>query len=107
MAITYEKTLTVRGIEKNVERFADSLKNANYEIEGTKYDLDFLKVNRSMDSVSIYLYFDDGVEGTVSNIKIVDTDDEVIIEIPDSFTKEGHMGFYILFRYRFIEEEER
>lgn len=104
MARIYENSLTDRGIEKNVDRFADSLKSATYRIDNVDKDLDFLKVERSMDTVSIFIYFDDGVKGVISDIKIIDSEDEIVIEIDDTFTKESHKGFYMIFRYRFEEE---
>lgn len=106
MAAIYEKTLTVQGVKGNVDRFADSLKNAKYLLEDEIKVLDFLKITKTDDSVSIYIYFDDGVAGTISNITILDNDDIEIIKINDSFTKENHNGFYILFKYRFVEEVE-
>ena len=106
MARIFENTLTYRGIEKTIDRFADSLKRATYRIDGVSKDLEFLKVERSMETVSIYLYFDDGVKGVISDIKIIDNEDEIVIEIEDTFTKESHKGFYMIFRYRLEEEVE-
>lgn len=104
MAGVYERTLTVRGVEKHVERFADSLKNSRYSLDGIDTELPILKVEKTEDSVSIYLYFDDGVVGNISNIRIFDNDDEEIIKVDDYFTKESHKGFYVLFKYKFVEE---
>lgn len=106
MPNVYEKTITVKGIEKNVNRFADSLNYAKYKLDNKDKTLDFLKTVKTEDTVKIYLYFDDGVVGNISDIEILDNEDEVIIKIDDYFTKESHKGFYILFRYRFVEEAE-
>lgn len=103
MAKVFKKTLTVRGIEENVKRFASSLKNARYLLDGEFKEMDFLKVNKTEDTVSIYLYFNDGVVGNISNVEIFDLEDEVIIMADDEFTKSRYKGFYILFEYTFVE----
>lgn len=104
MAKVFKKTLTVRGIEENVKRFASSLKNVKYLLDGEFKEMDFLKVSKTEDTVSIYLYFDDGIVGDISNVEILDMEDEVIIRADDKFTKSRYKGFYILFEYTFIEE---
>ena len=105
MAKVFKKTLTVRGIEENARRFRDSLKQARYVLDGETVNMNFLKVLLEGDTVKIYLYFDDGVVGNITNVEVLDIEDGVIISTDDSFSKSEHKGFYILFKYQFVEGE--
>ena len=104
MSVMYEKTLTVIGIEKHVKRFSDSIISAKYRLSGVEKDLALFKKVISGNEVKIYLYFDDGIVGNITNIKLIDDEGDEIAEVEQGFIKESSKGLYILFKYKFVEE---
>lgn len=104
MPAIYEKTLTVIGVKKQVERFSDSIVSSKYKLDGVEDDIAIFKKVLSGNEVKIYIYFDDGIIGNIANVQLIDDEGDIIAEVEQEFTKESNKGLYILFKYKFVEE---
>ena len=99
------KTLTETGIEKIGKRFADSIDHAAYRLNGLPATVKPFRSTAAGDTVTIYVYFDDTVEGTVADVQLVDTDGDVVAETDRAFEKPLSKGLYVAFKYKITEKE--
>lgn len=99
------KTLTGIGIHKIGQRFADSIDHAAYTLNGIpKTVAPFRKIVEG-ETVSIYVYFDDTVKGTVADAQLIDIDGDIVAAADWAFEKPTSKGLYIAFKYQIIERE--
>lgn len=99
------KTLTGVGIHKIGQRFADSIDHAAYTLNGIpKTVAPFRKIVEG-ETVSIYVYFDDTVKGTVADAQLIDIDGDIVAAADWAFEKPTSKGLYIAFKYQIIERE--
>ena len=99
------KTLTAVGIEKIGRRFADSVDQAAYTLNGAPKTVKPFRKLIEADTVKIYVYFDDTVSGNVANVQLVDTDGDIIAQTERTFEKPPSKGLYVAFKYNIIEKE--
>ncbi|SKC68058.1 hypothetical protein [Maledivibacter halophilus] len=99
------KTLTNIGIRKQAQRFINSLSHATYELNGDEKQIDIFKSSIDDNTVKIYVYLDDSVEGEIDNIKLIDIDGDAIAHASRVFIKPSQKGLYTVFKYRFVEVE--
>lgn len=100
------KTLTEKGILKHAQRFVDSIDHALYELDGEEKEIGiFKKQVEGKDTIKIYVFFDDGIVGDVGNVKLVDSDGDIVAESIKHYVKPSEKGLYIAFKYTYIEEE--
>lgn len=99
------KTLTEVGIAKQAQRFVGSLSHATFEIGGTQTNIDIFKTSIVGDTVKVFIYFDDTVDGEIGNIKLIDKDGDVVAIAERVFNKPRTKGLYVAFKYKFVEME--
>lgn len=99
------KTLTEVGLRKQAQRFSDSISHASYDNEGAPKTIPIFNNIVEGESVKIYVFFDDTVIGSVSNVKLVDKDGDVVAQSDRVFTKPREKGLYVAFKYKYAEME--
>lgn len=99
------KTLTATGITKQLERLRDSLSHATYLLDGQQRQADIFKTDIVQDTIRIFVYLDDTVSGSVSNISLIDKDGDVVALAAREFVKPQSKGLYSVFAYKFVEVE--
>lgn len=99
------KTLTSTGLNKQAQRFASSINHAAYNLDGAPQTRPIFRSIVEGDVVKIYIYFDDTIVGSVSDVKLVDNDGDVVALTDRVFTKPQSKGLYAAFKYRFTEME--
>lgn len=99
------KTLTNAGLNKQAQRFADSIHHAAFILEGAPQTRQIFRSIVEDDVVKIYVYFDDTVVGSVSNVQLVDNDGDVVAQADRVFVKPQSKGLYVAFKYKFTEME--
>lgn len=99
------KTLTAKGINKQLVRLKESLSRATYLQNGQQKTVDIFKVDIADNVIHIYVYLDDTVTGSISNISLVDKDGDVVAVATRQFTKPRTKGIYSVFAYKFVEVE--
>lgn len=100
------KTLTPKGINKQLLRLRDSLNYATYIENGTLKKVAIFRADVTDNKIKIYVYLDDTVTGKISNISLVDVDGDVIAVAAREFTKPQTKGIYSVFSYTFVEVED-
>ncbi|MPN05894.1 hypothetical protein SDC9_153148 [bioreactor metagenome] len=99
------KTLTETGLRKQAQRFADSISHASYDNEETQKTIQIFNSIVENDSVKIYVFFDDSIIGSVSNVKLIDKDGDIVAVTDRAFIKPREKGLYIAFKYKYAEME--
>ncbi|BFH10890.1 hypothetical protein WJ0W_007067 [Paenibacillus melissococcoides] len=99
------KTFTEIGLQKQLQRFADSLSHAAYQNSGETKRIDFMKLTAEGDTVRVYIYFDDSVAGQIGNVELIDHDGDIVARAEREFIKPASKGLYVAFKYRLIEME--
>lgn len=99
------KTFTEVGINKQLTRLKDSLSHATYLLDGQEQQVNIFKTDIDQNLIRVFVYLDDTVSGTVSEISLVDTDGDVIALADREFIKPQSKGLYSVFAYRFVEVE--
>ena len=99
------KTLTATGITKQLTRLKDSLSHATYLLDGQLRQADIFKTDIDQDTIRIFVYLDDTVSGSVSNISLIDKDGDVVALAAREFVKPQSKGLYSVFAYKFVEVE--
>lgn len=67
------------------------VKKATYTINGVTKEGKIGKVTRKGDSITIYIYIDDGAQGTITNAKLYDVNGE-LLETKDYNTKKDTLA---------------
>lgn len=98
-------TLTQLGINKQAQRFSDSISHATYESDGAPKIIPIFNNIVEGETVKIYVFFDDTIIGNISDVKLVDKDGDVVAESDRAFTKPREKGLYIAFKYKYSEME--
>lgn len=99
-------TLTATGIEKQAQRHLDSLSHGQFKVNGVIVDnVPIYKKERSGDTIRIYLTIGIEYSGTISEIKLIDTDGDVVAESTEVISKPESKGIYVSFKYRYKEQE--
>ena len=99
------KTLTPAGIQKIAQRFVDSIDHAAYLLSGQPKTSEPFRRIADADAAKVYIYFDDTVVGEVADIKLIDSDGDVVAVAERTFTKTAGNGLYVSFKYNISELE--
>lgn len=99
------KTLTAKGISKQLVRLKESLSHATFIQGGQTKTVSIFKTTIADSVIRIYVYLDDTVSGTISNISLVDKDGDVVAIAERQFTKPRTKGIYSVFAYKLVEVE--
>lgn len=101
------KTLTPTANNKMAQRFLDSLDHITYMHQGEEKTNDILQKNIDGNRVEVLIYFTAEVEGTISEVKVIDIDGDAIIAPERIYNQEESdypRGLYISFEYIFEEQ---
>lgn len=105
-----QKTLTATAKTKMTKRFCDSLSHVSYKHNGRTKTIDILKIEQLSNTARIYTYFDDDIEGKITDLKVLDEDGDIAISSARIYNKDEDDGYprglYVVFRYKFEEELE-
>ena len=99
------KTLTELGLQKQLQRFADSLSHAKYDLNGAEQRIEFMKMDIEANTLKVFVYFDETIVGEIARVRLVDTDGDVVALADRIFTKPTAKGLYVAFRYKLVEME--
>lgn len=75
------------------------IKEGRYTIAGVKYLTPIYRSNVTGDVITIHLYLDDSVKGTITKFELMDQKGQVFDDQPDNITKPETNGLLISFKY--------
>ena len=99
------KTLADIGIQKIAQRFVDSIDHAAYSLNGQPETAPPFRKLANASSAKVYVYFDDTVVGEVTDVRLVDSDGDVVASTDRTFIKPTGKGLYVAFKYSIAEME--
>ena len=101
------KTLTPIANNKRAKWFLDSLDYVTYKNNGEEKRSEILQKNIEDNHIEVLIYFPSEVEGTISDVKVVDKEGDIVIAPERIYNQEESdypRGLYISFEYIFEEE---
>lgn len=99
------KTLTLKALIKQCQKFVESLSHATYEINDEEQVITLTKKESIGNEARVLLYFSDADTGEVKNIKIYDKDGDVAMYSERIYPKRVDRGLYVSFKHKFEENE--
>lgn len=91
--------ITTIGHTKMKNWLLNFIKQGRYTMNGTKYVIPVYKTDLTGDVVTIYLYLDDSVNGTITKFELLDQDGDVFDDQPDNIIKPVINGLLVAFKY--------
>ena len=91
--------ITTGGHTKMKNWLKGFIKEGQYTIGGVKYKTPIYKTDLTGDVITIYLYLDDTVSGTITKFELLDQDGAVFDDQPDNIVKPNINGLLISFKY--------
>ncbi|WP_437831796.1 hypothetical protein ACQRXC_08810 [Niallia taxi] len=79
--------------------FVNQIKEGRYFIGSTSYKIDIFQIKQSGDQITVYLYLNDSIKGSITKYQLIDVDGAVFDDAPDSITKTEIQGVLVAFRY--------
>ena len=99
------KTLSDKGIQKIGQPFVNSIDHAAYTLNGQPQTIAPFRRIADGSAAKVYIYFDDTVVGQVKDVKLIDSDGDVVASTDRAFTKTTGKGLYVAFKYNITETE--
>lgn len=100
------KTLTPTAIKKLVKMFSESIDHAVCILNGSAYEIGIFRKKITDDTVRIFVFLDDSIEGSITEVHLIDVAGDVVAIGKREFVKPNYKGLYSIFKYRFSEVEE-
>ena len=97
------KTLTALGLNKVATTYQNSLSHVLYKLDGIEGQTDFFKIEIKENTVIAYVFFDDSYKGTISDIRVIDTDGDIVAEDKRVYERTVEKALYVVFKHEFVE----
>ena len=97
------KTLTALGLNKIATTYKNSLSHVLYKLDGIEGQTDFFKIEIKENTVIAYVFFDDSYKGTISDIRVIDTDGDIVAEDKRVYERTVEKALYVVFKHEFVE----
>ena len=75
------------------------VKEGRYIIGGVTKTTPIFRVLQEGDQITVYLYLNDSVAGSITKFQLIDVDGDVFDDQPDSVSKKDINGVLVAFRY--------
>ncbi|MGN0712011.1 MAG: hypothetical protein ACI4LO_09625 [Anaerovoracaceae bacterium] len=99
-------TLTERGIEKQAQAFMESIHHGSFKVNGIEVDnVPLYKKERNGDTIRLYIMVGTEYEGTISEIKLIDAEGDIVAMSSEVISKPDSKGLYVTFKYKYTEME--
>ncbi|MFP7470011.1 hypothetical protein SFC55_03300 [Niallia taxi] len=79
--------------------FKNMVKEGRYIIGGVTKTTPIFRVLQEGDQITVYLYLNDSVAGSITKFQLIDVDGDVFDDQPDSVSKKDINGVLVAFRY--------
>lgn len=97
------KTLTDLGLNKIATTYKNSLSHVLYKLDGVEGQTDFFKIEIKENTVIAYVFFDESVEGAISDIRVIDIDGDIVAEDKRVYERTIEKALYVVFKHEFVE----
>lgn len=91
--------VTTTGHTKMKNWIMGFIKQGRYTMNGIQYLIPIYRTDLTGDVITIYLYLDDSVSGTITRFELLDQDGDTFDDQPDNISKPNINGLLIEFQY--------
>ena len=95
--------ITPQGIEEISQSILDLVSHGTYDLEGVTDTTTIYKTSIEGNTVMIYLYFEDGLSGNLSNFKLVSNSGNDFAVKPEVIEKPDTKGLLVRFKFEVRE----
>lgn len=96
-------TLTDTALNKLATYYLSLLKNVKYKLNDVEKEINFFDKKVEENTVMCYVFFDENYKGTITNIRVMSNDNEVLAEDNKVYQRTTDKGLYIAFKHEFTE----
>ena len=97
------KTLTDLGLNKIATTYKNSLSHVLYKLDGIEGQTDFFKIEIKENTVIAYVFFDESYKGSISDIRVIDIDGDIVAEDKRVYERTVEKALYVVFKHEFVE----
>ena len=97
------KTLTDLALNKMANTYLNNLSHVLYELDGVEKQIDFFKKKVEGNTVQAYVFFDENYKGKITNIRVIDIDNDVVAVDNKAYQKTTEKALYVAFKHEFME----
>jgi hypothetical protein len=95
--------ITSTGFNNVLTYISNLISTGRYVVSGTNIDVPILSKTISGNTLTVNIFLTDGAAGTVTDIKLIDTNGQVFADKPDSITKLATQGVLVIFKFTITE----
>lgn len=95
--------ITTAGLNKMANAILGLVAKGTYTIGGVTKDLPIFGSEISANKLTVKLYLDDSINGTVTKFQLVGQDGTVLADRPDSVSKPATKGLLVVFNITITE----
>lgn len=103
MEVINLKTLTDLGLNKIATTYKNSLSHVLYKLDGVEGQTDFFKIEIKENTVIAYIFFDESYKGSISDIRVIDKDGDVVAVDNKAYKRTTEKALYVVFKHEFVE----
>ena len=97
------KTLTDLALNKMANNYLSSLSHVLYKLNGAEAQTYFQRIELNENTVISYIVFGDSSLGTISNIRVIDKDGDIVAQDPKVYERVSAKALYVAFKHEFTE----
>ena len=97
------KTLTDLALNKMANNYLNSLSHVLYNLDGVEKQIDFFKKKVVGNTVQVYVFFDENYKGTITDIRVIDKDGDIVAKDPKIYQRTTNKALYVAFKHEFTE----
>lgn len=96
--------MTSDGIALIYETIKNNLLKCQVLISGSYKDVEIQKVEKTTDSIKVFVYLNEDFTGTITKYRLLTTAGKIFDERTDNISKDNKRGLLTLFEYKIKEE---
>lgn len=95
--------ITTTGFSNVLNYISNLISKGRYYIGSSSIDVPILSKVVSGNTLTVNIFLTDGAAGTVTDIKLIDTNGQAFADKPDSITKLATQGVLVIFKFTITE----
>lgn len=95
--------ITPEGIQEIAQSILGLISHGTYDLDGETNETVIYKTSIENNLLMVYLYFEDGVSGSLSNFKLISVNDNEFAIKPEIIEKPDTKGLLVRFKFEVRE----
>ena len=97
------RTLTDKALSKMATAYINTLSKVKYKLDDEEREMDFFSKKVVGNTAQVYVFFDENYKGTISDIRVIDKDGDVVARDTKAYERTTDKALYIAFKHEFTE----